>query len=375
MTTETKPRTRLFAVLLKAVLLFTLFSFAFLFLNNIPLGKLSLYNSVFPGRERLPYGEVPESYSVSPSNLDAMFASHVIAGAQKASNEYRVLLIGDSSVWGTLLKPEETLAGQLNANEIEACGKPLRTYNLGYPTLSLFKELLLLDYALQYEPDMIVWLTTLESFPKDRQLTSPLVANNAERARGLIERYDLSADPNDPELVNLSKWDQTFVGQRRTIADVLRLQLYGTLWSATGIDQIYPKDYVRAQIDLEPSDEFHDLISANLASLEEALALDVLEAGMSASNVPTLLVNEPILISNGANSDIRYNFFYPRWAYDEYRKIIQARSAEHGWNYFDFWDLAPMEEFTNSGVHLTPAGEAMLTNKVAEAIQTMCKQE
>jgi hypothetical protein len=370
---STKPRIRLFAVLLKATLLFALFVFAFPLLKDVPFGKLSLYNSVFPGRERLPYGEVPESYSVSPSSLDAMFTSHVIAGAEKASGEYRVLLIGDSSVWGTLLRPEETLAGQLNANEIEACGRTVHAYNLAYPTFSLLKELLLLDYALPYQPDMIIWFTTLESLPEERQLTSPLVANNAERARELIERYHLSADPNDPELVNLSKWDQTFMGQRRAIADILRLQLYGTLWASTGIDQVYPEDYVRAQIDLEPSDEFHGLTSADAGSLSDALAFDVLEAGMSAADVPTLLVNEPILISNGANSEIRYNFFYPRWAYDEYRKILLERSLEKGWNYFDVWDLVPMQEFTNSAVHLTPRGETMLTNKIMEAIQTTCR--
>jgi len=367
------PRIRLFPVLAKAILLFALFNFAFPFLGDLPLGKFSLYNSIFPGRERLPYGEVRESYSVSPFDIDAMFASHVIAGTEKGPDEYRVLLIGDSSVWGTLLRPEETLAGQLNANAVEACGKTVHAYNLGYPTLSLLKELMLLDHALQYQPDMVVWLTTLESFPNERQLTSPLVANNAERVRGLIERYDLSADPHDPELVELSKWDQTFVGQRRAVADILRLQIYGALWAATGIDQVYPKDYVRAQIDLEPSDEFHGLTSEDLPSLRESLAFDVLEAGMSAPSVPTILINEPILISNGANSDIRYNFLYPRWAYNEHRQMLLERSAEHEWNYFDFWDLAPMTEFTNSGVHLTPQGEAILTDKVAEAIQTTCQ--
>jgi hypothetical protein len=302
-----------------------------------------------------------------------MFASHVIAGTEKGPDEYHVLLIGDSSVWGTLLRPEKTLAGQLNANAVEACGKTVHAYNLGYPTLSLLKELMLLDHSLQYQPDMIIWLTTLESFPNERQLTSPLVANNAERVRELVERYDLSADPNDPELVELSKWDRTFVGQRRAVADILRLQIYGALWAATGIDQVYPEDYVRAQIDLEPSDEFHGLTSVDIASLEETLAFDVLEAGLSASSVPTILVNEPILISNGQNSDLRYNFFYPRWAYDEYRQMLLEHSTEHGWNYFDFWDLAPMAEFTNSGVHLTPQGEAMLTDKIAEAIQTTCQ--
>jgi len=371
---QKKPTSiRLVPLLLKALLLFALFNFAFLWLPYVPLGKFSLYNSVFPGRERLPYGEVPQSYSVSPSDIDAMFASHVIAGAEKSPEEYRVLLIGDSSVWGTLLKPEETLAGQLNASAVTACGRNVRAYNLGYPTLSLLKELLLLDYALRYQPDMVIWLTTLESFPKEDQLTSPVVSNNAERVRELITNYRLPIDPNDSELATPSKWDRTLIGQRRAIADVLRLQIYGALWSATGIDQVYPKDYVRAQIDLESSDEFHDLTENDSASLEKSLAFDVLEAGMSAPPVPTLLVNEPILISNGANSDIRYNFFYPRWAYDDYRRLLRERSAEHGWRYFDFWDLAPMTEFTNSGVHLTPAGEALLTANVAEAIQSSCK--
>lgn len=370
---QSKPRIRLLPLLLKAALSFAFFNFAFAGLPHPPLSKFSLYNSLFPGRERLPYGELPESYSLSPFDIDAMFASHVIAGAEKVPDEYRVLLIGDSSVWGTLLKPEETLAGQLNKNALTACGKNLRAYNLGYPTLSLLKELMLLDYALQYQPDMVIWLTTLESFPRERQLTSPLVANNAARVRELIERYNLLADPHDPELVDPLAWDQTLVGQRRRVADILRLQIYGTLWAATGIDQVYPKDYVRAQIDLEPGDEFHGLTADERAALEGMLAFDVLAAGMSVAAAPTLLVNEPILISNGLNSDIRYNFFYPRWAYDEYRRLLREQSQRQGWDYFDFWDLAPMEEFTNSGVHLTPRAEALLAERIGETIQTTCR--
>ena len=65
-----------------------------------------------------------------------------------------------------------------------------------------------------------------------------------------------------------------------------------------------------------------------LTSLQDKLAFDVLDAGMSITP-NMLLVNEPILISNGANSDIRYNFFYPRWAYDEYRSML-ARQPRPG---------------------------------------------
>jgi hypothetical protein len=364
---ENKPRIRLFGVLLKAALLLVLFNFAFIAIKGVPLGKVSLYNSIFPGRERFPFGETRASYNLSLFDIDAMFASHVLNGTRKAPDEYRVLLIGDSSVWGTLLEPEQTLAGQLNEASVTACGKTVRAYNLGYPTISLTKDLMLLDQAKSYDPDLVIWLTTLEAFPKEKQFSSPIVANNAERVRQLISNYGLLANPNDTELVQPSKWDQTFVSQRRALADLLRLQIYGALWASTGIDQVYPKDYEHAQIDLEASKDFH-----GLTSLQDNLAFDVLDAGMSV--IPNmLLVNEPMLISDGANSDIRYNFFYPRWAYDEYRNMLTQHAQSKNWNYLDLWDLVPEDEFTNSAIHLTPAGETLLANRIAAAIQGTCK--
>jgi len=364
---QNKPRVRLFGVLLKATALFVLFNLAFLFFRNLSPGRISLYNSIFPGRERFPFGETRESYNLSLFDLDAMFASHVLSGTEKAPEEYRVLLIGDSSVWGTLLTPEQTLAGQLNQAVGTACGKTIRAYNLGYPTISLTKDLMLLDQARGYKPDMVIWLTTLEAFPKDKQLTSPIVANNAEQVRDLITRYQLPFDPNDPALVRPSKLGQTLVSQRRALADLLRLQMYGALWASTGIDQVYPQNYERAQIDLEATEDFH-----GLTSLEDALAFDALKVGMSI--LPgTILVNEPMLISDGLNSDIRYNFFYPRWAYDAYRQELAEYAAAYGWTYLDLWDMVPAAEFTNSAIHLTPAGERLLANKLLEAIQATCK--
>jgi hypothetical protein len=226
---------------------------------------------------------------------------------------------------------------------------------------------MILDQAGRYQPDMVIWLTTLEAFPKSKQLTSPIVANNAERVRELIAKYNLQADPNDQALVKPSTWEQTFLVQRRAVADLLRLQLDGALWASTGIDQVYPEDYERAQTDLEPDTDFH-----KLSSLQDALAWDVLDAGMSISPL-TLLINEPMLISRGLNSDIRYNFFYPRWAYDEYRQRLAEHAAQQNWRYLDLWDLVPADQFTNSAIHMTFAGEALLADKIAGAIQTECK--
>jgi hypothetical protein len=366
---QTKPR--LFPLLFKTTILLMLFNFAFIFTGNVPLGKLTLYNKVFPGRERFPFGKNEFTYNLSLFDLDAMFASHVLVGTLKDPDEFRVFLIGDSSVWGTLLTPEQTLAGQLTSQDISACGKTVHAYNLGYPYISLLQELMILDEALQYQPDMIVWLTTLESFPQEKQFGAPLVANNPDRVRSLESKYKLNMDLNDPALVNMSKWDKTFVSRRRALADLLRLQLYGVLWSATGIDQFYTENFTPAQTDFEPDYEFYGIKPAE--SLQDKLAINILDAGLNATDLPMILVNEPILISDGINSDIRYNFFYPRWAYDQYRVMLAEYTSSRNQPYLDLWDLVPMDEFTNSGVHLTPFGESLLAEQVGEAIQMYCE--
>ncbi len=358
-------------VLVKALILFIAFNLLYAALDPLPgLGRISLYNGLFPGRARFPFGENPsEAYSFSMYSVEAMFAAHEFNAPQKA-DEYRVIVIGDSSVWGTLLKPEDTLAGKLNGLGLtSADGRKMRFYNLGYPTLSVTKDLMLLDEALRSAnpPEMVIWMVTLEGMPDDRQLESPLVANNAGRVEALINAYSLtSVRADDKNLVHPDLWGRTIIGQRRALADLLRLQLYGPLWAATGIDQFYPETYEAAQRDLDADATFNHWEEARFTP--DLLAWDVLEAGMGA--VPRiLLVNEPILISQGKNSDLRYNFYYPRWAYDRYRALLADEAAAHGWNYLDLWDLVPQDQFTNSAIHLTPAGEEMLAERISQTLR------
>jgi hypothetical protein len=82
-----------------------------------------------------------------------------------------------------------------------------------------------------------------------------------------------------------------------------------------------------------------------------------------------LFVNEPMFISSGANSHIRYNFYYPRWAYDDYRAIMAGYMAQNGWGYVDLWDAIPAAEFTNSAIHLTPEGTAQLASILAQELE------
>jgi len=353
-------------ILIKTLLIFLLLNLLLAAGNPLPaLGRLSLYNHLFPGRPRFPFGENPQqAYNFSLYSLEAMFASHELSGLDKAADEYRLLLLGDSSVWGTLLRPEETLAGQINALRLKTCdGRQVRAYNLGYPTLSVTKDLLILDEARRYQPDAVWWLVTLEALPVEKQLASPLAANNPSRLEALAQATGV-VDGADPAIIRPDFLGRTLIGLRRPLADLLRLQLYGAMWSATGIDQFYPAEYPAAALDLEADEGFHGRLPPFLD--ENNLALDVLDAGAAMlEDVPLTVINEPILISSGQNSNLRYNFFYPRWAYDQYRQLLSARAGSGQWTLVDRWDLLPPAEFTNSAIHLTPAGSALLAHSLA----------
>jgi hypothetical protein len=357
-------------VALKALGLFLLINLLFAVIYPLPaLGCLTAYNHLLPGRKRLPYGDDPQrAYNLSLFNLEAMFASHELSGKAKPPDEFRVLVIGDSSTWGFLLSNDQTLAGQINhANARLTDGRTVRAYNLGYPVMSLTKDLLILSKALEYQPDLVIWPVTLESFPYDKQLFPPLLQNNPEPVKKLIEQYHLLLDTENAAWVEPDLLKRTLVGARRPLADLFRLQLFGILWSATGIDQDIPQTFVPRQEDLQADLEFHDLKPPHLA--KEDLAFDVLAAGVRmAGNTPVLFINEPMFISHGKNSDLRYNFYYPRWAYDDYRQLLNDQSAQNHWHFLDMWNLVPASEFTNSAIHMTPSGTAVYARQVLDAI-------
>ncbi len=166
-------------VLLKAAVIFVALNLLFAWAYPLEmLGKASLYNIAWPGRLRLPYGEDPaKSYNLSLYNVPAMLHSHTLM-MKKTEDEFRVLVIGDSAAWGWFLQNQDTLVGRLNAGGYSADGRRLVFYNLGYPVMSLTKDLMLLDAAMARQPDLILWPVTLESFARSRQLDHPLLQNN-----------------------------------------------------------------------------------------------------------------------------------------------------------------------------------------------------
>ena len=108
--------------------------------------------------------------------------------------------------------------------------------------------------------------------------------------------------------------------------------------------------------------------------VENDLSLDIIVNTIrKLNNLNFLVVNEPILISEGENSDIRYNFYYPRWAYDWYREIINKKMQETGIKYYDLWDIVPESEFTNSAIHLSEKGQMILAEQITLILEDHCQ--
>lgn len=357
-------RAHLARVFLKGILLFTILNLFFAAVNGISwLSVTTVYNGLVPGRERLPFAASASNVNITSSNIPMLFASHAVS-TLPSSNEKRVFIAGDSSVWGYLLDHDKTIAAQVDT----ILPDDIRVFNLGFPTLSVLKDLLLLDYSLQFQPDLIIWFTTLDALYRPRQFDSELVQNNIPQVNTLSGRYRL--DIRNSNVQAHEDWTgNTMWGQRRFLSDWWRLQVLGFLWMTTRIDT-ESTDYVPASRDLD-SDRGWQGYSADADLPDDWLMLDVFEKAQHTwPETHLLVVNEPVLISSGANSEFRYNAWYPRWVYQQYQQELQAAHTNSTWQYLDLFDLVPEVEFTDSPVHVSEKGTALISERLAPIIIT-----
>ena len=376
-----KPEVRPLWVLLKAILLFIVLNLIYALLDPA-VGKLTLYNHVVPGRLRFPYEQEPSYYFVGYNapiyeDFDAMFGAHVIS-SRKPRDEFRLILLGDSATWGISVQAEETLAEQINQHQIKTCdGRNVRAYNLGYPMPFLMRDALILDKAMEYEPDMVLWLVTLYTLePKNAE--TYFIYPHTERFQRLVNTYSL-ASPHLAEAVEeRTFWDQTLVGERRRLKKIALTQMLGILWAGTGIDNHEglqagmspPKE------DVDSHRDYEGWMPEESSRLLASLMSDVLLAGFKiAEGAPVVLVNEPIYTAKGKNYLIRYNAFYPRWAYDAYRQWLVAWTEKEKLPLLDYWNALPPESFSDQNFHRNSSGEEQLAKLIAPEIgKLVCSQ-
>lgn len=369
-----KPYSWTFArnVVIKAILLFIGVNVVYALVQPLPwLSQVTLYGTAFPARSRLPYADNPDvAYNVSLNPIEGLFASHILSESS-TDDKYQIFIVGDSSVWGWLLDDTQTFDACINGRGVvDATGKPIKAYNLGYPSTNALKDLMIISEALQYQPDLIIWLVTLESLYDVDQTTHPILQNNAEIVLSLIDDYSISLNTEDLSSSN-SILDRTLWGQRRELADWLRHQLFGIPWTHTHIDHVNPRFFRPAMENLPASEQVTNRAYLTPENLKDSLAIDVIQAGVQLTHeqdVTLLIVNEPILVSSGINSDKRYNELHPRWIYDRYRGLMLTEAEGNNWRYLDLWNAVPAEAFTDFPLHYNAEWTCNIAEEFLEAL-------
>ena len=364
-------------VLLKATFLFVVINVVFALVDP-PMGKITLYNYIVPGRLRFPYEKEPSFYSIGHNapvyeDFDAMFGAHIIS-KRKPASEFRLILLGDSATWGVSVSADEMLSEQINRLHIQTCdGRNIRAYNLGYPMSFLARDVLLLDKAMEYKPDMVFWLITLSALqPKTAE--TYFIVPHSERYLQLANTYGFKLSYLSQPVQEPSLWDKTIIAQRRRLKNIILTQAFGVLWAATGIDN---HESIDPELGLPsaPVDDNLDyegrLPDATL-DLSDSLMMDVLSTAFRvAGDVPVVLVNEPIFVADGKNHPVRYNELYPRWAYDEYRQFMFEWAKEYDYKLLDYWNALPPEDFVDQYFHRRLSGEKRFAELLAPEIKKL----
>ena len=366
-----KSNVRPFYVVIKALCLFIVINVLYALIAP-PIADISIYNTLVPGLERMPFGNSEDPYTLTIDNVDAMFAAHKIS-AKKASDEIRVALIGDSSIWGENLLQGHTLAGQWNQLNLQCNGKTVKFYNLGYPHPSVVKDLIFIEKVKDRQPDVILWFVTLNTLMNQYRI-NPFLTGNREQALQLMDAYDIPFAPRKTLSEGAgSFYEKTLVGQRSFLARWIKLQTLSLVWLATGTDlHAALSNLETPPTDVRKSPGYRDLEPGT--DLRESLLLDAIDAGhVIAGDIPVVLVNEPIFVATGMNSDIRYNDLYPRWAYDQYREIVASQAQASYLTYLDMWNIIPPKYFTDTPLHLNAEGERLFAEQLSPALlSTVC---
>ena len=338
-------------------------------LAAVPLrfGAWSSFDILHLPRERFPLSTLPSvDDALDVGNLDAMFAAHIVS-RPKQQNEFRVLVLGDSAAWGLRLSSSQTLASQLNSLRLACRSKSIEFYDLSFPRPSASKDLMILNKAVAYQPDLIVWFITWYTLMPKARDDHWLITQNPAEFEKLATRFDfLPKDYRPPSLPEL------IVRQNSSLFRVARFQLYPFVQLATGRDQILGKP-ADLPSKLSPDPTFEGLKPPVLR--QRQVSLDQVQDFFElAGAVPVILINEPMLIVQGVpNSDIRYNNYYPRWVYDQYRKYVQEAATKNTWNYLDLWDAMPARYFEDTPLHLSPAGQGLFARSLAPDILKQCR--
>jgi hypothetical protein len=366
-------------VLIKAIVLLILCD-ALLIASNIParIDHWLLYRSLTPPTVRL--GLAHQIGDPAWWRLDPLLDAHEIA-QPKAPDEYRVIFLGDSATFCLYCRSNEAIPQVFSDLGMTVDGKRVRGYNLAYPGSDWLKDILILKHALKYQPDAIVWLVTAKGSgdqPLPQEPDAHLITRlNADELPALAQQYNLDTWETR-RYADADAWYQRSIwahgGRLRDwlvlVARTLRNALVQPSQDLTQ-DYLYPGPSVTSQ-PIRAIAEINSTLPGYGTMPNRQWEL--LRAGQQMAreaNVPLLIVNEPMYVGSGPNSEVNYNSFYERALYDRFRTALTGFTQQYALPYLDLWNVLPPEDFANTSLHYNLDGNRAVAQAVWQALHTL----
>ena len=354
-------------VFIKAGALLLVANFIFVAIGVDPFARLITVNTwglVGHGRPRLYYASDSQNGQLP---VEALLAAHAIAYTPKTADELRVIVLGDSGVLGWGLTDAETFTAQLTARRLRIGGKRVVAYNLAYPVPNAGRDVLLLDAALRYQPDLVIWFVTAMSLrnPLDPDEGSAFLDINRARLEHLTSSFGLQEWFN-VRMLPVPAWYSWIAFHNSDVLPVwLNSLVYPFVtpsWGQTGRRLGSETIPVKAQF-VSGQTAFNPMpnITWQFLAVGQTLA--------DRAGAQLLLVNEPILVGSGPNSDINYNLLYERVLYDRYRETLLAYTSRYNLWVIDLWNTVPAANFTDTAFHTDAAGWNIVADRIVSALQ------
>lgn len=335
---------------------------------------------IFDGGQRL-HG--PDGWHVFW--LDPLFRQHEVCWrTPERPDEARVLLIGNSAIYGFPLPVEETVAYLLNRlfsrDRVAA-----HVFNLAAVATYQLKDALIIHEALKYRPDMIVYPLTLAEFARYPATLADFAQLPPQPWHGLLQVFE----SNRGTIQALAKEQPAGLSEPVDLFNKF-LENSGTSWYGLAQEQLgtlirtaaraharsllrrlvpdappqtelpgrqthYDCGQTKRQMDLYYRDWQRWNIIAYLAQIRDA------------TGVTVVLVNWPVAHEPVGDC---YNVRYTNAALEQYDVWLRAQAEERQLPYVDLHDMLRADEFVDS-LHVMAPGQRKIAERLAPVLEAL----
>jgi GDSL-like Lipase/Acylhydrolase family len=307
--------------------------------------------------------------------LEPLLRQHEVCWRDQP-DEQRVMLFGNSAVFGFPLPVEQSFGALLNAH-FAAAHVPAHLFNLAWVYTYQVRDALIMHEALRYDPDVIVYPITLG----DMVHVAPMLWLAGFFESNVEPLTDMAEAPPPGLGEPFARYQSFERGQGivrrlfnrlRDVGLSLRLMIHRhavvlTQRIATLPPEAAPPAETGGAYDCArtlslAADRFRDWrdwsMPAYLASLR------------AHSGAAMLLINWPI--AHEPNGEC-YNVRYSNALVAQFNEWLAAEAQRYGLAYLDLHDLLPPSDFIDS-LHITPAGQQRIAARVAAELDPIVLQ-